>query len=171
MAVQVGGPLDVLKEAPPPMYLLSQTLLELQAARDTPPDAVVPFFLELRLSPSEAASHTFTLPAFKHPAPYLLKAIVVTASNPAVAQVNATINVTAPEGVQSAADAGFQEDTSTAPQEGGAGGSSSVEAENAGLSVFFALRELDAEAGVATGPLLSEGKVGDTLVATIQARS
>jgi hypothetical protein len=42
-------------------------------------------------------------------------------------------------------------------------------AENAGLVVFMALRGLEAKAGVATGPVLSEARVADTLIVTIQA--
>jgi hypothetical protein len=46
-----------------------------------------------------------------------------------------------------------------------------VSAEDAGLAVFVAFRALDVEAGVATGPVLSQAKVGAALVATVQACS
>jgi hypothetical protein len=64
------------------------------AARDGP---AAPFFLQLTLSPSEAASHKFTLPAITRPGPYLLRAFVISASVQAVANANATFNITAPD--------------------------------------------------------------------------
>jgi hypothetical protein len=81
---------------PSSFIFLYQMECYLQAAMASPPESVVPFFLNFTLTPSEAASHQFSFPAPMHPAPYLIRAFVLSASDNALASANATLSVSAP---------------------------------------------------------------------------
>jgi hypothetical protein len=72
-------------------------------------------------------------------------------------------------GVKASVEASGDGSASVAVQAELDGVSRSLVAEKSGLVVFMALRALEPKVGVATGPVLSEARVTDTLIATIQA--